>query len=62
MSIFDMHTAVLDDYRCYVQSFISISDPSIRAFVEAALANGDKFWPEALIQPAPVVSGGGNSG
>jgi ATP-dependent helicase YprA (DUF1998 family) len=53
MSLFDMHTAVLDDYRRYVQSFISISDPSIRAFVEAELANGDKFWPEALIQLKP---------
>jgi ATP-dependent helicase YprA (DUF1998 family) len=54
MSIFDMHAAVLDDYRRYVQSFISISDPSIRTFVEAELAKGDKFWPEALIQLNPA--------
>jgi hypothetical protein len=54
VNIFDMHAAVLDDYGRCVQSFISISDPSIRAFVEAELAKGDKFWPEALIQLNPA--------
>jgi hypothetical protein len=54
MSSVDMHTVVLDDYRRYVQSFISISDPTIRSFVEAELAKGETFWPEALIQLNPA--------
>jgi superfamily II DNA or RNA helicase len=54
MSIFDMHAAVIEDYRRYVQSFLSIADPQIRAFVDRELAEGDKFWPEALIQLNPA--------
>src|SRR5437763_12599355 len=54
MPIVDMHAAVMQDYRRYVQSFLSISDPQIRAFVDQELANGDKFWPDALIQLNPA--------
>ncbi|HEY6346609.1 MAG TPA: DEAD/DEAH box helicase [Bryobacteraceae bacterium] len=54
MSIFEMHAAVIQDYRQYVQSFLSISDPQIRAFVDHELAAGDRFWPEALVQLNPA--------
>src|SRR5207249_4146501 len=53
MSIFDMHRAVVEDYRHYVQSFISIADPEIRAFVEKELADGRRLWPEPLVQLNP---------
>jgi very-short-patch-repair endonuclease len=54
MSIFDMHAAVVQDYRRYVQSFISISDPQIRAFVDRQFEHGEKFWPDALVQLNPA--------
>ena len=54
MSIFDMHAAVIRDYRRYVQSFLSIADPNIRAFVDAELEKGDRFWPEPLVQLNPA--------
>jgi hypothetical protein len=53
MSIFDMHKAVIDDYRQYVQSFISIADPEIRRFVEQELTDSRRLWPEPLIQLNP---------
>jgi ATP-dependent helicase YprA (DUF1998 family) len=36
-TIFDLHTAVLADYRDFVRSFIPIADDRARAFVDAAL-------------------------
>jgi DEAD/DEAH box helicase/Helicase conserved C-terminal domain/Domain of unknown function (DUF1998) len=59
MSIFDMHRAVIDDYRQYVQSFISIADPEIRTFVERELADGQRLWPEPLIQLNPEYQAAG---
>lgn len=37
MSIFDFHACVVDDYRKYIRSFLSISDDKIREFVDTAL-------------------------
>ena len=38
MSIFDLHTAVLDDYRDFGRSFFSIADDRARDYVERALS------------------------
>lgn len=53
MSIFDMHQAVIADYRQYVQSFISIADPDIRDFLQQELTDGQRLWPEPLVQLNP---------
>ena len=37
MSIFDLHSAVLADYRDFVRSFFTITDERARQFVEHAL-------------------------
>jgi len=37
MSIFEMHDRIIDAYRRYVKSFLSIVDERVRAFTERAL-------------------------
>jgi len=36
-TIFDLHSAVLADYRDFVQSFFLIADDRARAFVERSM-------------------------
>lgn len=48
-----MHSAVIDDYRQYVQSFISIADPDIQNFVQQELTDGQRLWPEPLVHLNP---------
>jgi 5-methylcytosine-specific restriction enzyme subunit McrC len=54
MSIFDLHSNVVQDYRHYVQSFLSISDDRLREFVEKQLVDEAIFWPDALVQLNPA--------
>jgi hypothetical protein len=37
MSIFDLRQSVIDEYSKYVQSFLSIADDRVRAFIENSL-------------------------
>ena len=37
MSIFDLHSEVLADYRDFVQAFFTVTDQRAREFVETAL-------------------------
>jgi len=37
MSIFDLRQSVIDEYSKYVQSFHSIADERIRAFIEESI-------------------------
>ncbi len=37
MSIFDLHSTVLDDHRDFVRSLITIGEDRIRGFVDWAL-------------------------
>ncbi len=53
MSVFDLHASVVQDYRRYVQSFLSIADDRIRQFVERKLLDENVFWPDALLQLNP---------
>jgi ATP-dependent helicase YprA (DUF1998 family) len=54
MSIFDLHSNVVQDYQRYVQSFLSISDDRLRDFVEKQLVDEAIFWPDALVQLNPA--------
>jgi hypothetical protein len=54
MSIFDLHSNVVQDYQRYVQSFLSISDDRLRGFVEKQLVDEAVFWPDALVQLNPA--------
>jgi hypothetical protein len=53
MSIFDLRQSVIDEYSKYVQSFLSIADERVRAFVEESLLKNHALWPDALLQLNP---------
>jgi len=57
-TIFDLHAAVLTDYRDFVRSFFLIADERARAFVEQALGEGGHLWPEPLLQLSPAYAPG----
>jgi len=48
-SIFNIHKAIVDDYKSYVNSFIQIKNDTIRKLVVSEIDKG-KLWPEPLIQ------------
>ncbi len=54
MDIFDIHDEVLDRYGEYVQSFLSIADDDIRAFVAQEILGEHALWPDALLQLNPA--------
>ncbi|KPL83067.1 DEAD/DEAH box helicase [Thermanaerothrix daxensis] len=58
MTIFDLHTAVLNEYRDFVRSFIHIADPRIREFVERTLEEEAHLWPDPLLQVSPSYQHG----
>ncbi len=53
MSIFDLHTTVLGDYRDFVRSFFTIADSRTREFVDRALVEESRLWPDFLLQVSP---------
>ena len=53
MSIFNLRQSVIDEYSKYVQSFLSIADERIRAFIEESLLKNQTLWPDALLQLNP---------
>ncbi len=53
MSIFDLRQFVIDEYSKYVQSFLSIADERVRAFIEESLLTNQALWPDALLQLNP---------
>jgi ATP-dependent helicase YprA (DUF1998 family) len=53
MSIFDLHSQVLADYRDFVRSFFSIADDRARDYVEHALVDERRLWPDFLLQVSP---------
>jgi hypothetical protein len=58
MTIFDLHAAVLSDYRDFVRSFIHIADARIRDYVERALDEEAHLWPDFLLQLSPAYQRG----
>ena len=53
MDAFRLRETVVADYAEYVQSFLGILDPRIRAFVDQQLADG-MLWPDPLLQLSPA--------
>ncbi len=53
MSIFELHERVIGDYRDFVHSFIQIADDRAREFIEQALLEEERLWPEPLLQLSP---------
>src|SRR5262249_16157345 len=53
MSIFDLHSQVLADYRDFVRSFLLIADDRPREFVDRALTEEARLWPDFLLQVSP---------
>jgi hypothetical protein len=50
MSIFDLRQSVIDEYSKYVQSFPSVADERVRAFIEEALLENQSVWSNVLLQ------------
>ena len=53
MSVFDLHSTVLADYQDFVRAFFTIGDERARAYVEQALMEEARLWPEFLLQVSP---------
>lgn len=53
MSIFNLHSNVVSDYRDFVRSFFSVDDARAREFIERELVQEARLWPEALLQVSP---------
>lgn len=53
MSTFDLHAAVLSDYRDFVRSFFTVADERAREFVHHALDEESRLWPDFLLQVSP---------
>ncbi len=53
MSIFNLHSNVVGDYRDFVRSFFTVSDDRAREFIERELVEEARLWPEALLQVSP---------
>lgn len=54
MNIFTLHEKIVGQYGRYVDSFISIADPAIKAFIEEELFHKRTLWPDPLIQLNPA--------
>ena len=57
--IFDLHGAIVRDYRAYIESFVTITDEAIRKVVQASFERGD-LWPEPLLQLNPAFEEAGD--
>ena len=57
MSVFDLHSQVLADYRDFVRSFFTVADDRAREYVERALIEEARLWPDFLLQVSPPYVG-----
>ncbi|MCS6948436.1 MAG: DEAD/DEAH box helicase, partial [Steroidobacteraceae bacterium] len=53
MNVFDLHAAVLADYRDFVRSYFTIADERARDYVNRALDDEARLWPDFLLQVSP---------
>jgi ATP-dependent helicase YprA (DUF1998 family) len=58
MNVFELRKRLIDDYRAYVKSFISIADPRVRAQVDKELDENELLWPQARIGLNPAFAEG----
>lgn len=57
MNAFEVQEKLIDDYKAYVESFVTIRDESVKAYVEKKYQES-VFWPEALVQLNPAFEPG----
>ena len=57
MSVFNLHSSVLADYRDFVRSFFSVATDRAREFIDRELVEQARLWPEAQIAAYPDVFG-----
>ncbi|MBW6475432.1 MAG: DEAD/DEAH box helicase, partial [Anaerolineaceae bacterium] len=57
MNVFDLRNSLIEDYSSYISSFIQISDPKIKDYVDESIAGG-LLWPDPLIQLNPSFEPG----
>lgn len=57
MNVFELRNRLIEDYRAYVTSFVSIRDPRIQTQVETELSGG-LLWPEPRIALNPAFAPG----
>ncbi|HWO94204.1 MAG TPA: DEAD/DEAH box helicase, partial [Dehalococcoidia bacterium] len=60
VNIFELHRNVLTDYRDFVRSFFLIADERAREFVDRAIEQEQRLWPEPLVQLSPAYVPGPN--
>ncbi len=53
MDVFRLRNKIVSDYADYIQSFLTILDARIKAFVDQQLADG-MLWPDPLLQLSPA--------
>ena len=53
MSVFTLHSTVLADYRDCVRSFFTVADDRAREYVERALVEEVRLWPDFLLEVSP---------
>lgn len=58
MDVFALRIRIIDDYREYIASFLSIRDPRINAEVAESIDDG-LLWPEPRIGLNPAFESGG---
>jgi ATP-dependent helicase YprA (DUF1998 family) len=58
MNVFELRKRLIDDYRAYVKSFISIADQRIRDHVDRELDENEILWPQARIGLNPAFAEG----
>ncbi|MCS7000112.1 MAG: DEAD/DEAH box helicase [Candidatus Kapabacteria bacterium] len=59
-TMFDLHRAVLQDYRDFVRSFFLIADERIREYVDRHVGEEGHLWPEPLVQLSPSYATAGS--
>lgn len=57
LDAFALRDEAIEDYGSYVESFVNIADPTVRAEVERTFDSGD-LWPDPWIQINPKFSVG----
>ena len=53
MNIFDLHAAIISDYRDFVRSYFTIADERAREYVNRAIDEEARLWPDFLLQISP---------
>ena len=57
MNVFNFRNQIIQDYSGYVSSFISITQPRLKDFVDGCFKSGS-LWPDPLIQLNPTFKPG----